>query len=474
MHLRNASFMKLLLSLFLWLAVTWNFTMAQREDTSGAVPFIGEQLLIAADAGDTVKVLNLIRQGADVDAKTWEGVTSLMFATENGNLPMMKVLFRCGADPDIKPANGNTALIASILNSTPELTEFLIRNGASVDLGDNNDETPLMYAIKVDSFYIPDLLLYYGADFDAKSKDGTDALMLASLLGRSRIAEELIASGADVNIFDNTGNTALHFASRAGHTDIMEMLIAAGASLETKTGYGFTPLSMAVVKNNFESARLLIGAGADVNSRISNSVNPLTLARENHFDSLAVMLQNNGAKIILWPWFNQVTFGGLFTFSGDDMFTGANLGLSDKKYNLWASLGYKIRPKSIRVLVPVEGNNYYQYWERRHLVSGSLDKAFIIKSKSGKGQFGLVAGFEEAITFASYHGSGLHPGTDFIFSPHVGAVYQAGNLRFRLNYAYMNLNLANMSNNWCSLSLELLINRKQGTLKLTPVSGIQY
>ena len=465
--------MKLPLCLFLMLAITWNFTLAQEEDASGTGPTKDDQLLIAADAGDTVKVLNLIKLGANVDAKTWDGVTSLMYATQNANLPMMKVLFRCGADPDIKPANGNTALIASILNATPDLTEFLIRNGASVDLGDNNDETPLMHAIKVDSFYIPDLLLYYGADFDAKSKDGTDALMLASLLGRSQIAEELIASGADINSADNTGNTPLHFASRAGHLDIMEMLIIAGANIEAKTGYGFSPLSVAVVKNNYEASRLLIGAGADVNSRINNSLNPLTIADENHFDSLAVMLKNNGSKLILWPWFNQVTIGGLFTFNGDDMFTGANIGLSDKKYNLWASLGYKIRPKSIRVLEPAEGNNYYQYWEQRHLVSGSLDKAFILKSKTGKGQFGLVAGFEEIVTFASYHGSGLHPRTDFIFSPRLGAVYQSGNVRFRLNYAYMDLNLANMSNNWCSISLELLINRKKGTLRQTPVSGIQ-
>jgi uncharacterized protein len=462
--------MKPLLCLFLMLSVTWNMIMSQEEDSSGNSATKDDQLLIAADAGDTVKVLNLIKQGADVDAKTWEGVTSLMFATQNGNLPMMKVLLRCGADPDIRPANGNTALIASILNAAPDLSELLIRNGASVDLGDNNDATPLMYAIKVDSFYIPDLLLYYGADFDSKSKDGTDALMLASLLGRSRITEELIASGADVNSTDDMGNTPLHFAARAGHTDILEMLIAAGATIDAKTGYGYSPLSVAVVKNNYEASRLLIGAGADVNSRISNSLNPLTIAHENHYDSLAVMLRNNGAKIILWPWFNQVSIGGLFTFSNDDMFTGARLGLSDKKYNLWASLGYQIRPKSIRILEPAEGNNFYQYWERRHLVTGSLDKAFILKNKSGKVQYGLVAGFDEVITFASYHGSGLHPRTDFIFSPHVGAVYQGSNWRFRLNYAYMDLNQTSMGNNWCNLSLELLLNRKKGTLRKTTVT----
>lgn len=464
--------MKLLLCSFLLLTVTWNIAVSQEEEVTGFVPSKDEQLLIAADKGDTVKVLNLIREGADVDAKTWEGVTSLMYATQNGNLPMMKVLIRSGADPDIKPANGNTALIASILNGTPDLTEFLIRNGASVDLGDNNNATPLMYAIKVDSFYIPDLLLYYGADFDAKGKDGTNALMLASLLGRAAIAEELIAAGAEINIADNSGNTALHYATREGHTDIMEMLISAGAAVEAKTRYGYSPLSVAVVKNNFEASRLLIGAGADVNSRISNSLNPLTIAHENHFDSLAVMLKNNGARIILWPWFNQVTLGGEFTFNGDDMFTGASLGLSDKKYDLWVSVAYQFRPKPIRILEPAEGSNYYQYWERRHLMSGSLEKAFILKSKSGKVKYGLVAGFEESITFAGYNGSGLHPRTDFIFSPRVGAVYQYENFRFRVNYAYMDLNQSRMSNNWCNISLELLFNRKRGTLQQTPVTGL--
>jgi hypothetical protein len=224
---------------------------------------------------------------------------------------------------------------------------------------------------------------------------------------------------------------------------------------------------VSVVKNRYEASRLLIGAGADVNSHISNSLNPLTIARENQFDSLARMLQNNGAKVILWPWFSQFTVAGSFLFNGQDMFTGANLGLSDRKYNLWVSLGYKIRPKSMRVLVPVEGNNYYQYREQRHLISAAADKAFLLKT--AKGNIGLVAGFEEIFTFGSYRGSGLHPETDLIFSPHAGAVVQYGNLRFRLNYAYMDLALAKMGPHWCNISIELLFNRKKGTLRQVPV-----
>jgi hypothetical protein len=144
--------------------------------------------------------------------------------------------------------------------------------------------------------------------------------------------------------------------------------------------------------------------------------------------------------------------------------------LSDKKYNLWVSMGYQIRPKSIRILEPAEGNSYYQYWERRHLVSGSMDKAFMLKNKNGKLHYGLVAGFDEFITFAGYRGSGLHPRADLIFSPHAGAIFQPGNLRFSIQYAYMDLDQKNMSSNWCTLSLELLLNRKKGTLRQTAVN----
>jgi hypothetical protein len=100
-----------------------------------------------------------------------------------------------------------------------------------------------------------------------------------------------------------------------------------------------------------------------------------------------------------------------------------------------------------------------------------VDKAFLLKS--GKGKIGLVAGFEEIFTFGGYHGSGLSPGTDLIFSPHAGAVIQYGNLRFRINYAYMNLNLAYTGAGWCNISIELLLNRKNGTLRQIPVQRNQ-
>ena len=449
-----------------------NQVFAQQEEAGSPEVSKDNQLLIAADAGDTAKVSKLIKMGADVDATTWDGVTALMYATQNRNLDMMELLIRCGANPDIKPDNGFTALLTAIRNGQPEPAEFLIRNGASVDIPDKYKMTPLMHAIVADSFYMADMLLYYGAAIDSRRRDGVNALMLASWLGNQGIAERLIQAGADVNTTDNMGRTPLHFASMAGHQDIMELLIGEGAMIEARTTSGYTPLSMTIVKNDFLAARLLIGSGANVNSRINNSLNPLTLAIDNRNDTLAAMLRKNEAKASPWPWFDKIIFGSHFTFNPDDMFVGFSLGLSDKKYNLWSSLAYDFRPKSIRIMEPDKGSNYFQYWESRHLISISVDKAFWLLTGKKGFKAGLAAGFEESMVFGNYRGSALGPENRLLFSPHAGAVVQSGSFRIRFNYAFRDQHLAEMSKNWYTVSLDLLFNRHKRSLNQYSITGL--
>ncbi len=443
-----------------------------QQDESGIVLTLEDQLILAADAGDTAKVRQLVKMGADVDAVTSEGVTSLMYATQNQNLTMMDLLIRCGADPDKKPWNGFTALITAIRNSQPDIAEFLVRSGASVDIPDNDQMTPLMYAIVSDSFYMADMLLYYGAPVESRRKDGMDALMISSWIGNYSITEALILAGADINAADNKGRTPLHFASMAGNLDIMQLLIGEGALIEARTRSEVTPLTMSVAKGNFEATRLLISSGAQVNSQIGNALNPLTLARENGYDSLATMLRNNGAKVLVWPWFDKFTVGGQVTFNGDDIFTGLRIGMSDRKYNLWTSMVYDMRPKTARVLEASKGNNYFQYWERRHLVSVSMDKAFWLWNGKNEFKTGFAAGFEESMTFGSYQGSALSPDIRWLFSPRAGVVLQWGQFRVRMNYAFRNLQLLEVDRNWLSLSAEFLLNRKSEFVNLFSVAGL--
>jgi ankyrin repeat protein len=414
----------------------------------------GDQLIIAADKGDTIAVLNLISKGAGVNATTNQGVTPLMFAAQNGNHEMVKLLLRNGAKPDLKTDNGYTALILCIYNGQIQTAEDLIRNGANINLPDNRNVTPLMLAIKADSFFMPDMLLFYGASADHRDDRGINALMLASKYDRYEIAIKLLETGMDIYSVDEDGNTPLHYAASAGHTDIMELLILNGALIDTKNYSGFTPLS------------LLIGYGADVNSTITNKLNPLTLALNNRNDALATMLKNNDAKAIQHLSFDLWSFGTRYTFNRYDSQLGFIIGLSDRKYNLMTSLGFGFRPKTIQILEEADQNLFYQYWEKRRYVSVSIDKAFLLNTGGSAFTSGVFAGFSEVLTFGSYKGSEEKPVTKLIINPRIGVIGEFGALRLKLSYEFMNLRLENYDKGWFNIALEFLISRKKMNINI--------
>jgi ankyrin repeat protein len=452
------------------------FAYSQEKDSNNAELSglsLDDQLIIAADKGDTIAALKLISSGARVNATntTYEGVTPLMFAAQSGQTEMVILLMKLGADVDLKPYNGYTALISAIRNGYQETAECLIRYGADINLADNDKTTPLMYAIAVDSFYLPDMLLYYGAKVDLQNKNGTDALMLASQLGCYEIAIRLLEAGADVNIVDIDSNTPLHYATTAGKTDLMDLLILNGASLEKLNSSGYTPLSLATAMNNYSAARLLIGYGADVNSRINGSLNPLTLALGNKNDTLVNMLLNHDAKAIQRPYFNKFTFGTSFTFNNDDSQLGFSIGMSDSKYHLMTNLGFGFRPKAAQVLEQVDSALFYQYWEKRCFISLSLDKAFFLHTGNSGFSTSAFAGFSEVLTFGSYRGSNKNPDLRLIINPRIGWLCEYNFLRLKLSYEFMDLHLGEINNGWFNISLDFLFDRKKNKIKIPSMNG---
>jgi len=442
----------------------------ENVDGSGNDPEL--QLIIAADRGDTLQVQQLLEKGVKVDATTWEGVTALMYAAQNGNIPMVRLLLQSGASSDLKSVNGFTALITAIRSGQFETAEQLLRSGASINMADNRGVTPLMHAIAVDSFYLADLMLYYDADFQLKSHEGIDALMLAAFLGRYETTVTLLELGADVNSEDSKVRSPLYFATAGNHTEIMELLILNGALLEKRSDNGYTALSLAASLNYFEAARMLIGYGADVNSRISNSLNPMTLAQENNSDSLVKMLGNQEARAVRWPYFNRITVGSHVSLNARDVMLGFNLGFSDKKYNLWTSLGYGFRPNYIRVMEQQDELKFYQYWEKRHMVTFTVDKGFFLKAGNGEFKAGAFGGIKEVLTFGGYRGSASSPDMRLVLSPRIGAVLEYNFVRLKLNYEFMYLRLKDYSRHWCGFTVEYLFNRKKGNPENTTINWL--
>lgn len=74
---------------------------------------IDHQLVNVVKSCQFQKIEELIRQGADIDAKDYNGDTTLMYATMLGYKDIVKMLISAGADVNIKNIYSNTALIYS-------------------------------------------------------------------------------------------------------------------------------------------------------------------------------------------------------------------------------------------------------------------------------------------------------------------------------------------------------------------------
>ncbi len=86
-------------------------------------------LMIAAREGETAIAEFLIRNGADVNAKTRDGHTALMMAVYNRNIEIVELLLRSGADTNVKTKQGHTAWSEATLEDSKKIKDLLLSAG---------------------------------------------------------------------------------------------------------------------------------------------------------------------------------------------------------------------------------------------------------------------------------------------------------------------------------------------------------
>ena len=132
----------------------------------------------------------LIEHGADLEARSWEGWTPLVYSFQGGaylDLPMIELLLDSGANPNAVPADGP--------HEVPDDEQ-----------GGWMTTTPLMYAC--DSSFMKDspwplvdvvrLLLRHGADPNRVNGNGETALSLSMLRYRHEVVAVLLDYGVTV------------------------------------------------------------------------------------------------------------------------------------------------------------------------------------------------------------------------------------------------------------------------------------
>ena len=116
----------------------------------------------AVKKGDFPTAAELVRKGADVNAK--DERTPLHFAAENNSKEIGELLINNGAEVNAKDYEGWTPLHLAAAHNSKDIGEILISNKAEVNAKNAWQDSPLSLAFNTNSKGMAELLINKGAD----------------------------------------------------------------------------------------------------------------------------------------------------------------------------------------------------------------------------------------------------------------------------------------------------------------------
>uniref|UniRef100_A0A8D0DT89 Tetratricopeptide repeat, ankyrin repeat and coiled-coil containing 2 n=2 Tax=Salvator merianae TaxID=96440 RepID=A0A8D0DT89_SALMN len=304
-------------------------------------------LCVQAHLGYTEMVALLLEFGANVDASSESGLTSLGYAAAAGYLGIVALLCKKRAKVDHLDKNGQCALVHAALRGHLEVVKFLIQcdwtmagqqqgvfkksqaiqqaliAAASMgyteivsyllDLPEKDEEeveraqinsfdslwgeTALTAAAGRGKLDVCRLLLEQGAAVAQPNRRGVVPLFSAVRQGHWQIVDLLLTHGADVNMADKQGRTPLMMAASEGHLGTVEFLLAQGSSISLMDKEGLTALSWACLKGHLPVVRALVESGAATDHADKNGRTPLDLAAFYGDAEVVQFLVDHGAMI---------------------------------------------------------------------------------------------------------------------------------------------------------------------------------
>lgn len=120
------------------------------ENASGKQKLDQQLLVLVRQESDNVsfeKVKKLLELGANVNSRSKDGSTPLMYAARSGLVDVCKLLIECGADSNAQNSLGVTPLMKAVLSESVELCKVLLEHGAQLSTVSTIGKTALWFAV---------------------------------------------------------------------------------------------------------------------------------------------------------------------------------------------------------------------------------------------------------------------------------------------------------------------------------------
>ncbi|KAK6541415.1 hypothetical protein TWF694_007227 [Orbilia ellipsospora] len=169
--------------------------------------------------------LNLYRP----DYPSQQLVPPLYYASYGGLLYAVVNLLENGADVNAQGGYYGNALQAASATGHADVVELLLNKGADINAQGGHYGNALQAASATGHADVVELLLNKGADVNAQGGHYGNALHTACLRGLTDIVELLLNKGADINAQGGQYGNALKAASKRSHSSVIELLLSRGA-----------------------------------------------------------------------------------------------------------------------------------------------------------------------------------------------------------------------------------------------------